>query len=119
MGFCLSCYRGRKPRKDIEREPLLRSHSSELPQTRSAVEHIADVLAALHSGKLPSQDQINTALGQLLRSDFLRVDSKHPISGVVADSEGKQFIGDVKEVIQAIVQTGVEKNGLRFSRTDG
>ena len=118
MGFCLSCCRRRNPRKDIEREPLLRSQSSELPQTRSAIEHIADVLAALHSGKLPSQNQINTALGQLLRSEFLRIDSKHPLSGVVADSEGKQFIGDVKEAIQAIIQTGVEKNGIRSPRMD-
>ena len=119
MGFCMSSCRRGKPRKDIEREPLLRSQSSELPQTRSAVEHIADVLAALHSGKLPSQDQLNTALGKLLRSDSLRVDSKHLIGGVVADSECKQFIGDVKEVIQAIIQTGVEKNGIRISKTDG
>ena len=92
MGFGMSCFRRGRPRKDIEREPLLRSQGSELPRTRSAVEYIADVLAALHSGKLPSQGQLNTALGNFLRSDSLRVDSKHLIGGVVADSEGKQFI---------------------------
>jgi hypothetical protein len=119
MGFCFSCCR-RRP-KTGDREPLLPHQASitePLPPPQSQIDKFADVLAALHVGKLPSQDQTNAALRKLLRSDVLAVEGSKSARilgqgqqyGPLSE-RGKTVLKDFREVIESIVQFGMEKNG--------
>ncbi|KZT29508.1 hypothetical protein NEOLEDRAFT_1238916 [Neolentinus lepideus HHB14362 ss-1] len=110
MGNCSSCCRRRK---SPEREPLLPrvpTHSSDvLPPPVSKIEKIADVLAAINAGKLPSQDQIDAALKLALASDALQPAVVLRGYGPLSES-GKKVIRDVRELVNALLRTGVEKN---------
>lgn len=81
----------------------------------SSIDKAADILAALHTGKLPSQEQINKALQALLRSSALRDDAAQVVSGGGPLSEtGRNVLDDVREIIGAALQIGMEKNGMVF-----
>ena len=122
MGFCFSCCR-RRDKKDKygngERERLLHPEtdpdSLRNPEERTLYEKVADVLAALHAGKLPSQAQIDSALRKLLHSEFFDVDSEPENgSGGALDGSMKGFVRDMREVAEAVLQIGLEKNGSCF-----
>ncbi|KAL1761010.1 hypothetical protein FB107DRAFT_269712 [Schizophyllum commune] len=109
MGICSSCC-GRRD-KTGEREPLLsKGKQSALPPPRSDIERLADALGALQLGKLPSQAQIDTVLFRLLRSKIFDVDGKIRGSGPIS-RHGRQVVQDVHDVLEALKQFGLDKNG--------
>ncbi|KAL5528669.1 hypothetical protein ACEPAF_7805 [Sanghuangporus sanghuang] len=120
MGFCFSCCRGRRDKQDKdedgERQRLLRSDTDadalKHPEQRTPYEKIADVLAALHTGKLPSQQQIDGVLRKLLRSEFFDLDSDsgHGGNGDALDEGVKKVISDGRDVAEIVLQVGLEKN---------
>ncbi|KAI0630055.1 hypothetical protein C8Q77DRAFT_237447 [Trametes polyzona] len=131
MGFCFSCCRRRRaPRSkydhESDREPLLpasaRLHtpwsSDPLPPPKTTLEKVADVVAALNAGKLPSQEQLDGALRRVLASGVLDVNAGSP-DEADGDAEeeleeaGRQVVENAREVCQALLQFGMEKNGER------
>ncbi|KDR72634.1 hypothetical protein GALMADRAFT_270594 [Galerina marginata CBS 339.88] len=122
MGFSLPCL-GKRP-KDSEREPLLpknrRSHGQQPSATSSelvegldtpTIDKIVDVLAALNTGKLPSQDQTSHFLRLLLKSELLNDDNGRAVSGTGPTSEqGRQVIADLRRLVQVALRFGMEKN---------
>ena len=123
MGFLFSCFR--RPSTDDDHEPLLSSQSSiqeELYPPESHIDKVADVIAALRVGKLPSQDQTNAALQKIMRSNVLalfdsksaRVLGQKQQYGPLSD-RGKTIVKDIRELVEAIIQFGLEKNGLSLS----
>ncbi|TFK46962.1 hypothetical protein OE88DRAFT_1739005 [Heliocybe sulcata] len=108
MGICSSCCRRRK---DPEREPLLPTDSSDdaLPPPQSSFEKLADVLAAINAGKLPSQAQIDKALKSALASDALQPNVVLRGYGPLSES-GRRVIEDARDLISAVLRAGVEKN---------
>ncbi|KAI4529006.1 hypothetical protein K525DRAFT_230140 [Schizophyllum commune Loenen D] len=109
MGICSSCC-GRRD-KTGEREPLLsKGKQSALPPPRSDIERLADALGAIQVGKLPSQAQIDTLLFRLLRSNVFDIDGKIHGSGPISH-HGRQVVQDVHDVLEALKQFGLDKNG--------
>ncbi|THH04597.1 hypothetical protein EW145_g5408 [Phellinidium pouzarii] len=106
MGVCFSCCRGRDKQTNSEREPLLRP-STDQQAYNSPLEKAADILAALHAGKLPSQQQIDKILKKFLRSNFLDGDTSNDGS---LSEDGKRVIADVRNLVEIILQAGLEKN---------
>lgn len=109
MGSCFSCCRRRKTG---EKEPLLPLHQS-IEDTRPSYDHIqksAQVLAAISTGKLPSQEQINKALQILLQSNFLNDKDDGGYSPLSA--RGREILNDVEEVAHAVMRFGLEKNSM-------
>ncbi|KAI0369621.1 hypothetical protein BV20DRAFT_1077187 [Pilatotrama ljubarskyi] len=121
MGFCFSCCRRDHTDTDSDREPLspLRTASSSdvLPPPKSSLEKIADVVAALNAGKLPSQQQLDEALRRVLSSGIL--DSSGDVDEVDEAQLGQRDLGEAerrvvdcaREACQALLQFGMEKNG--------
>ncbi|KAI0762170.1 hypothetical protein BD413DRAFT_606873 [Trametes elegans] len=127
MGFCFSCCRRRKRPSDeqSDREPLLQSQrhttrmlggsSDALPPPKTPYERIADVVAALGAGKLPSQEQLHEVLRRLLASGVLdsSTSSEDP-SSVAGEEEieetGRHVVESARDVAQAALQFGMEKN---------
>lgn len=107
MGVCCSAFRKRRPR-DSEREPLLPKYAPEIPP-QSQFDKAADILAALSTGKYPSQQQINRALGLLLSSDVLKTGNA-ALSGPLSQ-HGQKVLDDICNVLQTLIVLGVEKNG--------
>ncbi|KAL1703719.1 hypothetical protein EV121DRAFT_207274 [Schizophyllum commune] len=109
MGICSSCCRRRD--KTGEREPLLnkRQHGA-LPPPRSDIERFADALGAIQVGKLPSQAQSDALLFRLLHSNIFDVDGKIHGSGPIS-RHGRQVVQDVHDVLEALKQFGLDKNG--------
>lgn len=93
------------PRQDVE------------PHT-SPFQKIAEVLAALNTGKYPSQDQIGRALQILLRSRTLSLDAPTEVLGARPRSSlsvsGRRLIEHVREIIEAALRIGLEKNSDAF-----
>ncbi|KAL1737527.1 hypothetical protein EV714DRAFT_266328 [Schizophyllum commune] len=107
MGICSSCC-GRRD-KTGEREPLLsKGKQSALPPPRSDIERLADALGAFQVGKLPSQAQIDTLLFRLL--NIFDFDGKIHGSGPIS-RHGRQVVQDVHDVLEALKQFGLDKNG--------
>jgi hypothetical protein len=107
MGILLSCCRREKDHS--EREPLLPKDRSDSESPRYD-EVFADVVAAINAGKLPSQAQLDHAARIVLNSGVLNV---HDSSGPGTLSENwRQIIGDVREIIEATVEIGLQKNGI-------
>ncbi|KAH9859151.1 hypothetical protein C2E23DRAFT_801645 [Lenzites betulinus] len=114
MGFCFSCCTSRRKRSpragsydDDDREPLLNASSripggssDPLPAPKNVLEKVADVIAALNAGKLPSQEQLDRALRKLLASGILDTD----------DSAGVRGTDTLEDACQAVLQFGMEKN---------
>ncbi|KAF8908630.1 hypothetical protein CPB84DRAFT_169310 [Gymnopilus junonius] len=127
MDCCLSCF-GKSRSNDGEREPLLphdsprQESSRDLSQSasstvvnpeRPAVDKIVDVLAAFNAGKLPTQDQISKFLQVLLKSELLRdlQDKGKVVPGYgPLSKDGRKVLADVRFLIQAALQFGIEKN---------
>ncbi|KLO05644.1 hypothetical protein SCHPADRAFT_1002788 [Schizopora paradoxa] len=116
MGLCFSCCRRRKPVYDPEQDPLLKSESptrsSRLDGSpRTHLEKMADVVAAIEAGKLPSQDQLNNFGKELLAANFLK---KSNASGMALDAdlaaESERLVDSAREALEAILQMGIEKN---------
>lgn len=107
MGICCSAFRKRRPRSD-EREPLLPKYTPEIPP-QSQFDKAADILAALSTGKYPSQDQINRALRLLLGSDILKTGNA-ALNGPLSH-HGQKVLDDVRTILQALIALGMEKNG--------
>ena len=110
MGLCLSCCRRRRKPRTGEREPLLsptNNKEDSLPPRQNSFEHVADVLAAIKAGKLPSQDQLTRLAIIFAKSDLLLLDGAK--NGLLSQ-EGKRVLLDVKEVLDSFVQWGMEKN---------
>jgi len=106
MGVLLSCCRRQKDHS--EREPLLPKDRPE-PEAPRYNEAFADVVAAINAGKLPSQTQLDHAARLALNSDLLNVeDSSGP--GTLSDN-WRKIVGDVREIIEATVEIGLQKNG--------
>ncbi|KAG6844031.1 hypothetical protein H0H93_016717, partial [Arthromyces matolae] len=103
MGSFLSCLKKRSG----EREPLLPKSTPPSPPL-SSFEKVADIIAALQSGKLPSQDQLDNILRQFLRSTFLNDDQRF-ISGRLSQN-GNRILMDTRDLIGALLQFGMEKN---------
>lgn len=97
-------------------EWLLGSQQSENTSShgRSPFENIAEVLAALNTGKYPSQDQINNALRRLLKSSVLSPDTLAATLGARQSGglsvAGRRLIEHVREIVEAVLQIGLEKN---------
>ncbi len=116
--FCSSCW-GRR-QKSLENEPLLSSRQpgDRQPPAKSQLDRLADVLAALRAGKLPAQDQLNEVMRIALQSDALDGRRAEMVLGNQAllthgsiDESGRKVVEDVKQVIEAALQIGLEKNG--------
>lgn len=118
----LPCF-GRSKSRDNEREPLLPTYTNERgsklnapPDTRgserSVVDKIVDVLTALENGKVPSQDQLSGFLQVLLKSRLLEEERGKGVPGNGPTSkQGRKVIRDTRDLIQALLQFGMEKNG--------
>jgi hypothetical protein len=113
MGLCFSCHR------TPERDPLLRTTTEE-PPIAPKLHKAADVLAAINSRKLPSQDQLNSILRKLLKSNVLSDPAALAGYGPLSDRSRKVMV-DARELIEATLQIGMEKNRERLflKRTNG
>lgn len=108
MGLFFSCCRRHKDSKD--REPLLpkdrvNAAANEYLPSQTQLEKLTDVVAALKTGKLPSQDQLNRAIQSLLRST-----SPNQSYGTLSE-QGKQVVSDLRTLLETLLQLGLEKNG--------
>lgn len=113
MNYYLPCFQ--KSSQTDEQEPLLptQKHPSRQPGI-TAVDKIVDILAAFNSGKLPSQTQLSRFLQKLLSSSLLKPDGDNSISTRAhgpRSKEGRKVLNDVRTLVQAILQFGLEKNG--------
>jgi hypothetical protein len=113
MGSCHSCF-PRRRKKSSEREPLLPSYRDDatgLEPPEPLFYKLAEFLDAIQKGKLPSQDQLNIILRTILKSSLLRDDSHVvPRYGSLSQS-GERVLEDVREMVEALLQIGMEKNG--------
>ncbi|KAG8834792.1 hypothetical protein FRC17_007109 [Serendipita sp. 399] len=107
MGSCCSTSRKRRARGD-EREPLLPKYVSDVPP-QSQFDKVADILAALSTGKYPSQQQIDRSLRLMLNSDFLKAGQANLSSAL--SIHGRRLIDDLRRIIEALIVLGTEKNG--------
>jgi hypothetical protein len=127
MGICASCCGRRKKSQDPEREPLLQQNkvSAEaaaklaLPHPRTNLEKLADVLAVIRVGKLPSQAQISQGLRAALGSSLLdphalaaATSSARLLGGDALSQSGRRVLHDVREVIEATLEWGNSRNGM-------
>lgn len=106
MGSCLSCLRD-KGRHSAEREPLL-PRVAPPPPVRS-LDRGVDILAALQSGKYPSQSQLNVAIQLMITSSLLQSDDKLLSGGPLSDN-GRRIVQDVRVLLESVLQLGMEKN---------
>ena len=137
MGFCFSCCRRTVDEHD-DREPLLpRYHDQShipyrsrdpLPPPRTSFDKLADIVAALHAGKLPSQEQVNRALRHALTSDLLNPESYgglgHDHGARTKEQEeleetGRNVLHAIREASQALLEFGMEKNGESHTNAHG
>ncbi|RPD54449.1 hypothetical protein L227DRAFT_657629, partial [Lentinus tigrinus ALCF2SS1-6] len=120
MGLCFSCCRGDTA---DDHEPLLPqdhddiripSYTNPIPPPRTQLDKLADVVAALYAGKLPSQEQVNRALRHALASDVLNSHLHGTNGGGSGEEElneaGKEVLSLVRDALQAVLEFGMEKN---------
>ncbi|KAG8962521.1 hypothetical protein FRC03_004159 [Tulasnella sp. 419] len=69
---------------------------------------IADLLAALSSGKFPSQEQLNQLIRRILSSGVLE-QSNEQGRGILSQ-RGGIILNDVAQLLQALLEAGAEKN---------
>jgi len=110
MGACSSCC---KSDDSPEREPLLpKSGPRNRDETATRyTDKVADVVGALEAGRLPSQAQIDHAFRSLLNSDLLKVESANAHLPPSLKKELVVILEDFKEVVTAMLEIGLEKNG--------
>ncbi|KAJ6571811.1 hypothetical protein B0H19DRAFT_1131376 [Mycena capillaripes] len=106
-GFCSCCRR----RKSPEREPLIPKTRPTEQLPHSIFEKLADIVGAVNSGKIPSQDQISGLLQHALRSEFLRDPGNAlPTHGGPLSQRGITLILSLRELVDAVLRIGLEKN---------
>ena len=88
----------------------MRSESSALREASTPYEKIADALAALHAGKLPTQQQLDSALRKLLKSGILVAEAGR--RGGALNETGAKVVRDTRELVEALLRFGLEKNGV-------
>jgi len=78
---------------------------------RTPLDKVADVLAALKAGKLPSQDQLHILVKEFLASDALKASN---VAGGALDAdlaaESEKLVFNLREACVAVLQLGMEKN---------
>lgn len=110
MGLLFSTCRRRKD--SAEREPLLPKHRVENASDAYTPSHAhltkaVDIIAALRAGKLPSQEQLNGILRTVLQQTALESGSANgPLS-----EHGRQVVSDLRNLVDAFLALGLEKNG--------
>lgn len=108
MGSCISCCGVRK-KKNAEKEPLLPRHRVDsIRPSHNHIQKVAEIYAALSSGKLPTQDQLNSAI-QTLQVYLADAQTKGGGYGPLS-ARGREFLQDFSELGQASLQFGLEKN---------
>lgn len=111
MGSCASCCRRKRKIVDEERRPLLSSSSDSLRPPRTPLEYLADILAAFHAGKFPTQTQLELALLRLKYSGALNLNTDTAaVNRYVAGEELQKVLDDVNSVLDVVVTLGKEKN---------
>lgn len=113
MGLLLSCCC--RKRRSAEREPLLPKHhaASAIESSRPSqaqLSKLADIVAAVKSGKLPSEEQVEQVLRRVLDSDVLSEGPYNYSYGSLSTS-GREVVAGLKQVIDAVLLFGHEKNG--------
>ena len=122
MNYYLPCFQ--KSSQTDEREPLLpkptTSHKTRPSVERggtTVIDKIIDILVVLNTGKLPSQTQLSKFLQSLLSSQLLKPghvtagSNKTSVHGPLS-KEGRKVLNDVRNLVQAMLQFGLEKNGI-------
>ncbi|KAJ7136079.1 hypothetical protein C8R44DRAFT_392980 [Mycena epipterygia] len=106
-GFWSCCRRDKSP----EKAPLLpKSRPTDEPP-HSAFEKLADIIGAVNSGKLPSQDQVSGLLQHALRSEFLRDPGNTlPTHGGSVSRRGITLVLEIRQLIDSVLRIGLEKN---------
>jgi len=105
MGGCLSCWGKRKKDVNGERQPLLASKEETIS---SGLQKVSECLGALSAGKIPSEAQLETMLRSTINSGILADDD---LGGYGPLSQrGQRALQDLKEVIEAVLHIGMEKN---------
>ena len=95
-----------------EQEPLLPKHNNPeplpvLPAQRTA-NRLAAILAALHNGKLPTQEQLDLLFGSILSLSLFHDLGRR--TGVLSD-RGRVVLLDIASLLQTFRELGNEKNG--------
>ena len=124
MNYYLPCFRSSS--QTDEREPLLpknashqnnlRPGGSSVVVERGTVDKIIDILVAFNAGKLPSQTQLSGFLQTLLSSELLRQDGSQGKTTSVGpmSKDGRKVLKDIRNLIQSMLQFGLEKNGTEM-----
>ncbi|KAJ7660057.1 hypothetical protein B0H17DRAFT_1145095 [Mycena rosella] len=108
MGVFWSCCRRDK---SPEKAPLLPKGLPAVEPPHSAFDKLADIIGAVNSKKLPSQDQVAGFLQHALRSEFLR-DPGHviPTHGGALSQRGIVLVLELRELVDSVLRIGLEKN---------
>jgi hypothetical protein len=104
------------------RDPLLPPHHQPPEPEKSTLIKLADVIAAAREGKLPSQNQLDRVARRLLRSEVLKLPNGNGNGtngysvagghgGRALSAEGTNAVLRIREVLQAGMVFGLEKNG--------
>lgn len=127
---CLSfCFGKHREHEDPEREPLIpksrrhypshetngsvQGNGSAPPSSSFSLDKIINVITAIKAGKLPSQSQIEDGFKALLTSEFLQDEGGPTMGGNGPFSkQGRRVLADVREMVQALLEFGLEKNGV-------
>ncbi|KAK7046706.1 hypothetical protein R3P38DRAFT_2607706 [Favolaschia claudopus] len=106
-GFWSCCRRDKSP----ERDPLLPKHKPVENAPHSGFEKLADIVGAVNSGKLPSQDQLSALLQLALRSELLR-DPRNalPSHGGPLSQRMVTLVVELRGLVEAALRIGLEKN---------
>ena len=114
------------PHLASDREPLLREDRTSFgsnnlrkdafPPPRTAYDKVADVVAALKAGKLPTQEQANRVLRYVLSSDILTGGAVWDNGTRTEEEEEPRevwsaLLKDTRNAGQAFLEFGTEKNG--------
>ena len=106
MDYCLPCFGRPAPPQSIRQQQQQQEHNG--------VNKLVAVVTALNAGKLLSQDQLSACLRYTLNSELLREDTGTdvlPGNGPMS-IQGRKVLSELRNVIQATLQFGMEKNGM-------
>lgn len=104
---CLPCFGRPTP-------PQRTRQQQQQQQEQNGVNKLVAILTAFNAGKLPSQDQLSVFLRFILNSELLREDTGTdvlPGNGPMS-KQGRKALSELRNVIQATLQFGMEKNGM-------
>ena len=96
----------------ISELPLLSEQNVEAAQLN--LTSLAHAAAALKAGKMPTSDQLANIAQKVLQSAFLQPSLGSRIAGKVGGGRlsgpGKELVERTRDVLQAILRLGLEKN---------